>query len=75
MLRRTECRLNFKNRPVRTGDIKGGGGPKQPPPPATNRGSQEPATNRVNLTGSNLYDSIRLDERNAMVPILFLYLD
>ena len=30
MLRRNECRLNFKNRPVRTGDIKGG--PKQPPP-------------------------------------------
>ena len=24
MLRRNECRLNFKNRPVRTGDIKGG---------------------------------------------------
>ena len=23
MLRRNECRLNFKNRPVRTGDIKG----------------------------------------------------
>ena len=45
MLRRNECRLNFKKRPVRTGDIKGG--PK-PPPPATNRGSQEPATNRVN---------------------------
>ena len=44
MLRRNECRLNFKNRPVRTGDIKGG--PKQPPL-ATNRGSQEPATNRV----------------------------
>ena len=37
--------MNFKNRPVRTGDIKGGG-PKQPPL-ATNRGSQEPATNRV----------------------------
>ena len=31
MLRRNECRLNFKNRPVRTGDLKGGG-PKQPPP-------------------------------------------
>ena len=31
MLRRNECRLNFKNRPVRTGDIKGG--PKQPPLP------------------------------------------
>ena len=45
MLRRNECRLNCKNRPVRTGDIKGG--PKQPPL-ATNRGSQEPATNRVN---------------------------
>ena len=45
MLRRNECRLNFRNRPVRTGDIKGG--PKQPPL-ATNRGSQEPATNRVN---------------------------
>ena len=30
MLRRNECRLNFKNRPVRTGDLKGGG-PKQPP--------------------------------------------
>ena len=44
MLRQNECRLNFKNRPVRTGDIKGG--PKQPPL-ATNRGSQEPATNRV----------------------------
>ena len=36
--------MNFKNLPVRTGDIKGG--PKQPPL-ATNRGSQEPATNRV----------------------------
>ena len=48
MLRRNECRLNFKNRPVRTGDIKGGGGPKQPPL-ATNRGSQEPATNRVKV--------------------------
>ena len=24
MLRRHECRLNFKNRPVRTGDLKGG---------------------------------------------------
>ena len=24
MLRRNECHLNFKNRPVRTGDIKGG---------------------------------------------------
>ena len=48
MLRRNECRLNFKNRSVRTGDLKGG--PKQPPPPpATNRGSQEPATNRVNI--------------------------
>ena len=47
MLRQMECRLNFKNRPVRTRDIKGGGGPKQPP--ATNRGSQEPATNRVNI--------------------------
>ena len=23
MLRQNECRLNFKNRPVRTGDIKG----------------------------------------------------
>ena len=46
MLRRNECRLNVKNRPVRTGDLKGG--LKQlPPPPATNRGSQEPATNRV----------------------------
>ena len=32
MLRRNECRLNFKNRPVRTGDLKGGG-PKQPPLP------------------------------------------
>ena len=31
MLRRNECRLNFKNRTVRTGDIKGG--PKQPPLP------------------------------------------
>ena len=31
MLRRMECRSNFKNRPVRTQDIKGG--PKQPPPP------------------------------------------
>ena len=31
MLRRNECRLNFKNRPVKTGDIKGG--PKQPPLP------------------------------------------
>ena len=31
MLRRNECRLNFKNRPVRTGDLKGG--PKQPPLP------------------------------------------
>ena len=31
MLRRNECRLNFQNRPVRTGDIKGG--PKQPPRP------------------------------------------
>ena len=31
MLRRSECRLNFKNRPVRTGDLKGG--PKQPPLP------------------------------------------
>ena len=30
---------------------QGGGGPKQPPPPhATNRGSQEPATNRVKPT-------------------------
>ena len=44
MLRRNEYRLNIKNRPVRTGDINGG--PKQPPL-ATNRGSQEPATNRV----------------------------
>ena len=33
MFRQNECRLNFKNRPVRTGDIKGGGGPKQPPLP------------------------------------------
>ena len=33
MLRRNECRLNFENRPVRTGDLKGGGGPKQPPLP------------------------------------------
>ena len=39
-----ECRLNFENRPVRSRDIKGG--PKRPPL-ATNRGSQEPATNRV----------------------------
>ena len=31
MLRQNECRLNFKNLPVRTGDIKGG--PKQPPLP------------------------------------------
>ena len=31
MLRRIECRLNFKNWPVRTRDIKGG--PKQPPFP------------------------------------------
>ena len=46
MLRRNECRLNFKNRPVRTEDPKGG--PKQPLL-ATNRGSQEPATNRVNI--------------------------
>ena len=44
MLRRMECRSNFKNRPVRTRDLKEG--PKQPPPPpATNIGSQEPATN------------------------------
>ena len=48
MLRRNECRLNFKNRPVRTGDIKGG---VLNNPPATNKGSQEPATNRVNQTG------------------------
>ena len=47
MLRRNECRLNFKNRPVRTGDLKGG--PKQPPL-ATNRGSQEPATNQDYFT-------------------------
>ena len=45
MLSGIECRLNFENRPVRSRDIKEG--PKQPP--ATNRGSQEPATNRVNL--------------------------
>ena len=45
MLRRNECRLNFKNRPVRTGDLKGG--VLNNPPLATNRGSQEPATNRV----------------------------
>ena len=32
MLRRNESRLNVKNRPVRTGDLKGGG-PKQPPLP------------------------------------------
>ena len=58
MLRRHECRLNFKNRPVRTGDIKGG--PKQPPL-ATNRGSQEPATNRVNARGTLfLYDGAPL---------------
>ena len=38
-----ECRLNFENRPVRSTDIKGG----RKQPPATNRGSQEPATNRV----------------------------
>ena len=31
MLRRNECRMNSKNRPVRTGDLKGG--PKQPPLP------------------------------------------
>ena len=31
MLRRNECRFNFKNRPVITGDLKGG--PKQPPLP------------------------------------------
>ena len=31
MLRRNECRLNFKNRPVRTVDLKGS--PKQPPLP------------------------------------------
>ena len=31
MLRRNECRLNFENRLVRTGDLKGG--PKQPPLP------------------------------------------
>ena len=32
MLRRHECRLNFKNRPVRTGDLKGGGVINNPPP-------------------------------------------
>ena len=47
-----ECRLNFENRPVRSRDIKGGR--KQPPPPATNRGGQEPATNRVNSLGHTL---------------------
>ena len=46
MLRRMECRLNFKNRPVGTRDLKGGGGVNNTPL-ATNRGSQEPATNRV----------------------------
>ena len=49
MLRRMECRLNFKNRPVTTRDLKGGA--KQPPL-ATNRGSQEPATNRVNAAAA-----------------------
>ena len=48
-----ECCLNFKNRTVRTQDLKGGGGPKQLPP-ATNRGSQEPATNRVNKDDSGV---------------------
>ena len=47
MLRRIECLLSFKNRPVRTRDLKGGL-KRPPPPPDTNRGSQEPATNRVN---------------------------
>ena len=32
MLRRNECRLNFKNRPVRTGVIKGGVLNNPPPP-------------------------------------------
>ena len=55
MLRRNECRLNFKNRPERTGDLKGG--PKQPPL-ATNRGSQEPATNRVNKESSQSVQTV-----------------
>ena len=45
MLSRNECRLNFKNRPVRTGDIKGGS--KQPPLPLIGI-ARSPATNRVN---------------------------
>ena len=49
MLRRNECRLNFKNQPVKTRDLKAV--LNDPPPPATNRGSQEPATNRVNPWG------------------------
>ena len=51
MLRRNERRLNFKNRPVRTGDLKG---VLNSSPPATNRGSQEPATNRVNRTRQSI---------------------
>ena len=43
-MRGIDCRLNFENRPVRSRDIKGG----RKQPPATNRGSQEPAINRVN---------------------------
>ena len=42
--------FNFENRPVRSRVIKGG--PKQPP--ATNRGSQEPATNRVKSVSNGI---------------------
>ena len=52
MLRRNECRMNFQNRPVRTGDIKGG--VLNNLPPATNRGSQEPATSRVKEKGGSI---------------------
>ena len=45
MLRRMECRLNFKNRPEEPEISRG----VLNNPPATNRGSQEPATNRVKL--------------------------
>ena len=58
MLRRNERRLNFKNRPVGTRDLKGG--PKQPPPLATNRGSQELATNRVKALGPVKLSNIAL---------------
>ena len=43
MLSGIERRLNFENQPVRSRDIKG----VLNSPPTTNRGSQEPATNRV----------------------------